>query len=54
MVGVLAVVVVWVLVCMRLECWLEGLWSGWWCAGGWSVGWRQVVASFVVLPGEMP
>ena len=23
MVGVLAVVVVWVLVCMRLECWLE-------------------------------
>ena len=23
----LVVVVEWVLVCMRLECWLEGLWS---------------------------
>ena len=26
-VGVLAVVVVWVLACMMLECWLDGLWS---------------------------
>ena len=27
MVGVLAVVLVWVLACMRLECWLDGLWG---------------------------
>ena len=25
--GVLAVVLMWVLACMRLECWLDGLWG---------------------------
>ena len=27
MVGVLAVVLMWVLACMGLECWLDGLWG---------------------------
>ena len=56
-VDVLAVVVVWVVVCMRLECWLEEICCDWWCAGGRRLERcleQNVVASFVVLPGEMP
>ena len=49
MVGVLAVVLMWVLACMGLECWLDGLWgvqgAGMLAAGN---------ASLVVLPGEKP
>ena len=49
MVGVLAVVLVWVLACMRLECWLDGLW-GMQGAGMLAGG----IALFVVLPKEKP
>ena len=49
MVGVLAVVLVWVLACMRLECWLNGLWGvqgAGMLAGG--------IASLVVVPKNRP
>ena len=49
MVGVLAVVLMWVLACMGLECWLDGLWGvqgAGMLAGG--------IASFVVLPKDRP
>ena len=49
MVGVLAVVLVWVLACMRLECWLDGLW-GVQGAGMLTRG----IASLVVLPKDKP
>ena len=49
MVGVLAVVLMWVLACMRLECWRDGLWGrqgAGMLAGG--------IASLVVLPKDKP
>ena len=49
MVGVLAVVLMWVMACMRLECWLDGLWGvqgAGMLAGG--------IASLVVLPKDRP
>ena len=49
MVGVLAVVLMWVLACMGLECWLDGLWGV--QGAGMLAGGN---ASLVVLPGEKP
>ena len=49
MVGVLAVVLVWVLACMRLDCWLYELWGvqgAGMLAGG--------IASLMVLPKNKP
>ena len=48
-VDVLAVVLMWVLACMRLECWLDGLWGvqgAGMLAGG--------IVSLVVLPKDKP
>ena len=49
MVGVLAVVLMWVLACMELECWLDGLWGA--QGAGMLAGGN---ASLVVLPRAKP
>ena len=49
-VGVLAVVLVWVLACMRLGCWLAGVCRGVQGAGMLAGG----IASLVVLPKDKP